>query len=344
MSLTSQRYKIAPQLKDYDCLPTDWRPYTMFRQASKYSSDSVNTDETGQRLSFDRNGNPLSFSNLDGPFDLIVGASTAFGVGATHDKNTIASQLSILSGRQTLSLTGRAYNSYQELLLFVEYLHKFSDLGKIIIISGANNLYVSAFRDKYGIPFFMSDYFYNSIRVAALSRKKRLLAMLFDTIGGQSIDWGGVNKTNIFQKIYEGFGHRMSTDDTPDVNVQSAAHRTIQDLSVFHKLAKSIGAQLSFCLQPVAGWMQKTLVNEEKILFDTIQARTSEILNVFSHPKIHQEYSSVIENYCTSSKLNFCDLSSCIKPSNNWMYVDRVHLTDAGNSLIAQYIFQNFYE
>ena len=76
MSLTSQRYKIAPQLKDYDCLPTDWRPYTMFRQASKYSSDSVNTDETGQRLSFDRNGNPLSFSNLDGPFDLIVGASS----------------------------------------------------------------------------------------------------------------------------------------------------------------------------------------------------------------------------------------------------------------------------
>jgi len=316
----------------------------MFRQASKYSSDSVNTDETGQRLSLDRNGNPLSFSNLDGPFDLIVGASTAFGVGATHDKNTIASQLSILSGRQTLSLTGRAYNSYQELLLFVEYLHKFSGLGKIIIISGANNLYVSAFRDKYGIPFFMSDYFYNSIRVAALSRKKRLLAMLFDTIGGQSIDWGGVNKTNIFQKIYEGFGHRMSTNDTPDVNVQRAAHRTIQDLSVFHKLAKSIGAQLSFCLQPVAGWMQKPLVNEEKILFDTIQARTSEILNVFSHPKIHREYSSVIENYCTSSKLNFCDLSSCIKPSNNWMYVDRVHLTDAGNSLVAQYIFQNFYE
>jgi hypothetical protein len=190
----------------------------------------------------------------------------------------------------------------------------------------------------------MSDYFYNSIRVAALSRKKRLLAMLFDSIGGQSIDWGGVNKTNIFQKIYEGFGHRMSTDDTPDVNVQRAAHRTIQDLSVFHKLAESIGAQLSFCLQPVAGWMQKPLVNEEKILFDTIQARTSEILNVFSHPKIHREYSSVIENYCTSSKLNFCDLSSCIKPSNNWMYVDRIHLTDAGNSLVAQYIFQNFYE
>ena len=345
MSLTSQRYKIAPQLKDYDCLPTDWRPYTMFRQASKYSSDSVNTDETGQRLSFDRNGNPLSFSNLDGPFDLIVGSSTAFGVGATHDKNTISSQLSVLSGRQTLSLTGRAYNSYQELLLFIEHLHKFSGLGKIIIISGANNLYVSAFRDRYGIPFFMSNDFYNSVRVATLSRKKQLLAMLFDSIGGQSIDWRGVNKTNIFRKIYEGFGHRMSTDDTPVIDVQRAAHRTIQDLSVFHKLAESIGAQLSFCLQPVAGWMQKPLVEEENILIDTLHANTSEIMNAFSHPKIHREYSSVIENFCTSSKLNFCDLNNCIKPTNNnWMYVDRVHLTDTGNSLVAQYIFQHFYE
>ena len=344
MSLISQRYKLAPQLKDYDSLPTDWKPYTMFRQASKYSSNSVNTDETGQRFSLDRNGNRLSLSDLDGPFDLIVGASTAFGVGATHDKNTIASQLSTLSGRKTLSLTGRAYNSYQELLLFVEHLHKFSGLGRIIIISGANNLYVSAFHDKYGIPFFWSDSFYDSIRVADLSRKKRFLAMLIDSIGGQSIDWRGVNKTNVFQKIYEGFGHRLPTNETPVVNVQKAAHRTIQDLSVFQKLAVSIGAKLSFCLQPVAGWMQKPLVDEEKILFDVAQAGSSEIILAFSNPEIHREYASIIENFCNNSKLKFSDLNSCIKPNKNWMYVDRVHLTDVGNSLVAQYIFEHFYE
>ena len=56
MNLTSQRYKIAPQLKDYDSLPTDWKPYTMFRQASNFSSESVNTDEMGQRFNFDKNG------------------------------------------------------------------------------------------------------------------------------------------------------------------------------------------------------------------------------------------------------------------------------------------------
>lgn len=343
MSLTSQRYKIAPQLKDYDFLPSDWRPYTMFGQAPGYSSVSVNTDETGQRLSFDRNGNRVSLSNLEEPFDLIVGASTAFGDGATHDKNTIASQLSSLSGRQTLSLTGRAYNSHQELLLFVEHLHKFSGLGRIIIISGANNLYVSAFRDKYGIPFFWSDYFYRSTRVAALTRKKRFLAMLLDSIGGQSIDWNGVNKTNIFQKIYDGFAHRSTIDETPVVNVQKAAFRTIQDLGIFNKLAVSIGAKLNFCLQPVAGWMQKPLVDEEKKLFDTLDPRASEIMLAFSNPEIHQEYSSIIENFCTSSKLHYSDLNICVKPHYTWMYVDRVHLTDAGNSLVAQYIFDNFY-
>ncbi len=344
MSLTSERYKIAPQLKDYDSLPTHWRPYTMFRQGSEYSSDSVNTDETGQRFSLDRNGCRVSLSSLNEPFDLIVGSSTAFGVGATHDKNTIASKLSDLSGRRTVSLTGRAYNSYQELLIFIEHLHKFSGLGKIIIISGVNNLYVSAFRDKYGIPFFHSDSYYEAIKTAALSRKKRLLAILFDSIGVQSIDWRGANKTNVFQKIFEGFGHGFPVNEKPVVNVQKAAHRTIQDLSVFHKLAESIGAELTFYLQPVAGWMQKPLVDEEKILFDTLQVRTSEIMRAFSNPKIHKEYSSAIENFCASSKLNFSDLNICIKPQNSWMYVDRVHLTDVGNSLVAQHIFHNCYE
>ena len=343
-NLTSERYKVAPQLKDYDNLPTDWRPYTMFRQQSEYSSDSVNTDETGQRFSVDRNLHGLSISNLNESFDLIVGASTAFGVGATHDKNTIASKLSDLSGRQTVSLAGRAYNSYQELQLFIEHLHKFSGLGKVIIISGVNNLYLSSFRDKYGIPFFWNKSFYDATRMASMGRKKQLLALLFDSIGGQYIDWSGVNKTNVFQKIYEGFGHRVPTNEPPVVNVQKAAHKTIQDLSVFKKLVESTGAELSFCLQPVAGWMQKPLADEEKILFDILDERASEIMLAFSNPEIHQEYSSIIKSFCTSSKLNFCDLNICLKPQNNWMYVDRAHLTDFGNSLVAQCIFHQFYQ
>ena len=344
MNLTSARYKVAPQLKDYDNLPTDWRPYTMFGQRSEYSSDSVNTDETGQRLSVDRNGHSLSISNLNEPFDLIVGASTAFGVGATHDKNTIASKLSKLSGRQTVSLTGRAYNSYQELLLFIEHLQKFSGLCKVIIISGANNVYVSSFRDKYGIPFFLSNSFYDAVKIASMSRKKRFLALLFDSIGGQYIDWMGVNKTNAFQKIYEGFVHRGPTNEPAVINVQKAACKTIQDLSVFQKLVESIGAELSFCLQPVAGWMQKPLADEEKILFDTLDARAADIMLEFLNPKIHLEYSSVVKSFCNSSKLNFCDLNICIKPQNNWMYVDRLHLTDFGNLLVAQHIFHQFYK
>jgi len=341
MGSTSERYKIAPQLKDYDNLQTDWRPYTMFRQRSQYSSDSVNTDEYGQRFSIDINGRSLSISNLNEPFDLIVGASTAFGIGATHDKNTIASKLSSLSGRQTVSLTGRAYNSYQELLLFIEHLHKFSGLSKVIIISGANNLYVSSFRDKYGVPFFWSDSFYDATRLASMSRNKRFLALLFDSMGGQNIDWAGINKTNAFQKIYEGFWHRGLISEPPVINVQNAAHKTIQDLSVFQKLVESIGAELSFCLQPVAGWMQKPLTDQEKILFSE---RTSDTVLEFSNPKIHLEYSSIVKSFCVSSKLNFHDLNISIKPQNNWMYVDRVHLTDLGNSFVAQSIFDQFYK
>ena len=85
MSLISERYSIAPQLKDYDQLATDWRPYTMFRQSSNFISKSVTTDEHGQRYTLPKNGKRVNQANVVGKYDIVVGASTAFGVGSSCD-------------------------------------------------------------------------------------------------------------------------------------------------------------------------------------------------------------------------------------------------------------------
>jgi len=336
MSLINERYEIAPQLRDYDVLPTDWIPYTMFSQAANYSSESVNTDERGQRFSIDNKGKRVSVSNIEGEFDLIVGASTAFGVGSTGDDTTIASRLSSLSGRQILSLTGRAYNSHQELLLFLEKLHDFNGLGRIILVSGVNNLYLSAFSQKNAAPFFWSNSFNDLTRTAGLSKKKRILSLFFDSINGTQIDWRRINKANFVKKIYEGYCCAVNSSQSEKINVENAAQRTIQDLDIFKKLAKSIGAQLTYFLQPVSGWMNKSLVNQEEILFNATKSVNLDILHAVNNEAVYEQYAAIISKFCESTNVSFHDLNKLIKAHNEWMFVDRVHLTDTGNLLVAE--------
>ena len=93
------RQSLTPQMKDYDNLKVKPLPYIMFLHQPNYSSASVNTDNHGLRISTDPEGVPLSINTLkERSCNLLVGGATAFGVGATSDKNTISGHLSTKTG------------------------------------------------------------------------------------------------------------------------------------------------------------------------------------------------------------------------------------------------------
>ena len=165
------RYKITPQMRDYGRLGQIWCPYTMFSQKPNFTSQSVNTDNIGQRLSGNINYVSPATLNINSEHSLVVGASTAFGVGATNDSNTISSNLNLKTGDCYISLCGRAYNSKQELLLFLDHIDKFRKIKNVILVTGINNIYLSAISEKNTFPFFFSNQFYASMENIFFSKE-----------------------------------------------------------------------------------------------------------------------------------------------------------------------------
>ena len=47
------RFRIAPQMEDYDQLSTEWKPYTMYFHQPNFQRSSVSTDENGFRNTID---------------------------------------------------------------------------------------------------------------------------------------------------------------------------------------------------------------------------------------------------------------------------------------------------
>ncbi len=313
----------------------------MFSQYPNYVSESVNTDDIGQRYTTLKNGDRLNISTIKDKCDLIIGSSAVFGVGTTDDRFSIASLLSNLGRRQVISLSGRAYNSRQELLLFIEHMLDFAKIENVIIISGANNLYLSSFEDRHGTPFFWSKSFYDISSRIGLSRKKLILANFFDFLGFKDFDWLNVNKSNLIRKLFDSFLNRSNYQTKLNIDVSAAADRTIQDLNIFKELSKSIGFNLTFCLQPVAGWLRKPLVAEERLLFECTSQQYDELMSQFCMQSTYQKYKKSILESCKKSGVNFHDFNSSIEVGEEWFFVDRLHLTDLGYAHIAKYIQHN---
>ncbi len=119
------RYRLAPQLRDYDTMLKVATPYLAFSQPCNYCSKSANTDENGFRISssvFSGDVTSLSWSKYSSKKGLLLGGSFAFGDGSTSDDNTLASFLNKNSNFIFMNLGIRAGNSLQELISSIPYL------------------------------------------------------------------------------------------------------------------------------------------------------------------------------------------------------------------------------
>ena len=151
------RYSIVPQMKNYDQISCEYKPFIMFFNCSNYKSKIVNTDEIGFRLNYhNKNLEKLSsFFNKEN-ITIVIGGSLVFGFGATSDNNTISSILSNKTNKIYLNFGATAFNSKQEILLFLNFFQKFKKIDKVIIVSGANDLYLNLINeeDEWGNFFF----------------------------------------------------------------------------------------------------------------------------------------------------------------------------------------------
>lgn len=313
-------------MKDYNKMDSLWVPYVMFINEPNMHLKSFNTDHFGFR--YTHNGNERvkydDFKNTKCNKSLICGGSTTFGIGATSDNCTIPSILNEHTDSTWFNFGGRAYNSTQELLLFL--LHK-PDVDNIVLFSGLNYITVGALSTNYNSvyeSFFNEHIYYKGIKLAkeysVRFRLYKLLRSMSQTCKKiKSEEQATQNKTK-----YE---------DTLDI--------ISRDLDIWSALSDSMGFSFKFVLQPFPSWSSKVLSSNEEKLFKILDDSGSTHWQVLKSQldTYYPNYSFDLEKICEKRKIPYLDSNKYFS-ENEWLFVDRAHLTDAGNLKIVDILLQ----
>lgn len=317
-----------------------WMPYLMFFNRPDHRSPVINTDAGGFRLSHGDGGTFSLHGTLpEGEVSLVLGASPAFGLGATGDAQTIPSLLSRgPSGVPWLNLAAPAFNSTQEVLLFLMHRHQLPQVRDIVVFSGLNNLVVAglpAAGTGYG-QFFFSGEFFRQLGVPGLGQ------------AGQP-GWAQGRLAQAARRIGRGGAEEDRPGlAAPEERIDIALRTTARDLDRLLELAAPTGARVHFVLQPTATWSQKRLTEEERLLIEENYAKRAQMWDLFRQildPAVHAAYAERIEAVCKQRGVPFLDLNRALGGSprrDAWLFVDQTHLTDEGSRVVTDIMRAEF--
>ncbi|MGA1144743.1 MAG: SGNH/GDSL hydrolase family protein [Ilumatobacteraceae bacterium] len=322
-----RRNLIVPQMRDYDELGMrqEWVPHLMYFHPRNVALKSVTTDEFGFRNT--------TGAKPGAPTALLVGGSSVFGIGATSDAMTIPSLLNTATKYNWLNFGGRAFNSTQEAIL-VHLSNTKKIEGPIVVMSGANNLTRSlmsgSFSKMFG-AFFHQGLFESQMRSAAVGNRALARQLI-----------AGLRERFVFGK------KQHSQDASNPSHSKTASYDAMltvfeRDCEYFQMLAKHNSTSASFVLQPFAPWIQKSLTTQETELFKLLDQEAEGFSRVLSElAERKQQYTQDLQAICARTGMKFVDLNTASELQKpEWLFVDRVHLTDAGYSVVAKLLVRD---
>ncbi|RZS30532.1 hypothetical protein EV193_11652 [Herbihabitans rhizosphaerae] len=333
-----QRKRLIPEIECYEEFTTGdirWLPYVMFFNRTDFTSSALNTDSAGFRVTHGPAG-PASLDALpDGPVNVLLGASPAFGFGSSSDHKTISSFLSNgPSGTPWLNFGAPALNSTQELILFMLHRHELPQPRDVVVFSGLNNLITAGLpnSDKGYGQFFFSGEFFTQLGVPEMAHPQ----------------WGQSALARVAEKVGLRGKRAEPEPKTPSVEerIDIAIRNLRRDLDVLRDVVTPTGARLHFALQPTLPWTGKPYSTEEKLLIeadekDEERAAMWALFNAAVDPAVHKEYAGLIEKFCADRDIPFIDTNKAVAEkvtAEQWIFFDKVHLTDDGNELVAAII------
>ena len=335
---------------EYDRIGDIWLPYIMFYHQENYSSLVVNTDSRGFRVSIKNNLAVKDFKNEnDLPVAILIGGSTAFGVGATDDSKTITSLLNAKSDLLWFNFGGRAFNSTQEILLFLLNHHHLKNINKVVIFSGINNLaiYYSSkkFNQDYGQLFFHSQ-FNKQMNYGTIDNKKKIILAISNFLFHKKVDdiinYKYLSKNDFLKKLFWEIRHKHGVKEVVWDELENSTNNKKDILKVFERdlsnwqlLSNALGFKIYYVLQPFANWMARTKSKEEEDLFsilDDYRPAWKVLKNKIGHD-VYLWFRESLGEICEKFGINFIDMNSLLlNPAldGKWLFVDRIHLTDLG--------------
>jgi hypothetical protein len=329
----SQRAVLTPQMLQYDDFDdrsqTRWLPYLMYFHRAGYHSDVINTDQRGFRISHGRDQRASAGGSLPaGPVRLLVGSSTAFGIGVTADAATMASRLwtQYAPSLPWLNFAGRSFASTQEAILFLLYHHLLPPIERIVFFSGLNDLALSRLpaeqRGDHGGFFNCGEYYEQMEELRARHRKPQ---------GG--FGWRGKGRPST---------PALDTTVLPLADrIANAVELTSRHLESWRLLAP--GVPVSYVLQPLATWIREQPAPQEKLLFGELDEISNfwQLYGDISTKEAGRTYAAAMRAACEKQDVSFVDISPVIADAvgeQDWLFVDRAHFTDFGADVVSRLV------
>ncbi|GLQ49411.1 hypothetical protein ACFFJT_05275 [Dyella flava] len=338
-------YRYTPQIKDYDRFMhcgARWLPYTMYFHEKNFVSDAINTDMLGFRFAHFC-GRRYSVAELPygAPVSLLVGGSTALGVGACSDEATLASRLAVETGEIWLNFAGRGFNAMQELIMFLMHQGKFSRINRVALLSGVNTLALEGipeeFSSDHGRYYYSFEFqHYMNLFNEDMKRKKNS----FNVIGQSRASV--LSRLKFWERPGENPADRVIDDSTVtlDERIERAAAQIAKALRQWALLLADFKIRPIFFLQPLSYWCEKEMTREERGVFHAIDSCPNNFYRLFSKvlgKEVHQPFFEAIR--CKTNDIVCHDMNQLLRSSPSMketLFVDRVHFNDLGNAELGR--------
>tara|TARA_E500000178_G_scaffold175346_1_gene174313 strand:- start:1373 stop:2446 length:1074 start_codon:yes stop_codon:yes gene_type:complete len=344
------RHKLVPQMKIYDALDFQFLPHLMFTQSPNFRSKVINTDSRGFRFSTIKRKKGVFNIDKKKKSILILGGSTAFGVGASKDEKTITGILEKKTKYNFLNLAGRGYSGLQESISLISNIDEIStsNIKKIIIFSGLNDLYLnSSFVSRYPGMFYFYSNFISAMNNYFFSFKKRIMIKIINffllIIGDQNdYDFKSLNRNNFinfilskkFRKVF------LNKKRYEKLKLPQIINRNFR---IYKSLEKTFNCKVIFVFQPILKICKNPSIEEKKLLnySEIYFADENKRLNRFLSKSLYKRYTKLFENISRKNKIKYFDSNIYLKNKNlsqETLFVDNVHLNDKGNEIISRYL------
>jgi len=310
-------------------------PHTLHVHESGYRSGTINTDAFGLRYSHCA-GKRFSAAERGGAprINLLVGGSTALGIGASCDEHTVASHLSMLTGEVWLSLAGCGLNASQELLMFLTHQHRFGEVGHVVLLSGLNTLAHEALGEVLAGP-------HNP------QQAKAHQAYLNSFNEGMP-PVGPTRRASLWQRLGQALAPRRIAPapvwplSAPEKRLARAADSIGRTLRQWERMLADSHATLTFILQPLLPWCRETLPTGEQAMLAALQQQPTNfdrLLEGVFDSQLHMAFFRRIKSQ--ADPVPCYDMNSMLSSSPVFgadLFVDRLHLNDLGNNALAKVI------
>ena len=346
MSSTSIRYEIFPQMKLYDNMDSGgFSPYAMLSGPKNYRSKQINTDSLGFRKSLNTNIE-YSVSQIKhyDKINFLVGGSTVFGVGSTSDATTISSNLSKASKEIWLNFGIRGANSFQELIHLINILNKANKIGKVVFLSGINDLYMSLINNE--LSDFDNGFGTKFNKIGSYHPYHQSFAIFFSNLYNK--DLNSMIKRRKLNMLFSFFSSEKPSTNILNFNKRVEVFLNIysRNFKLYRGLKESFKIdQISFILQPLFDWTNKeTSSNEFQVLnyLNNLQRDSPwvKFKNSLKNPKLKQKISREIKSFAARENIRFLNSNEFFVNLKDDCFVDSVHLNDTGNRVITDKILK----